>query len=58
VTFPGLKSTVTKAWVLASSKAVDFKHTAEKLTLQLPFGEDSLVPVIVVECERNSIVVN
>ena len=58
VTLPGLDPTVAKTWVLASSKMVDFKQTSGKLTLQLPSDEDSLMPVIVVECEGNTIVVD
>ncbi|KRP34879.1 MAG: hypothetical protein ABS34_12145 [Opitutaceae bacterium BACL24 MAG-120322-bin51] len=58
VTLPGLESTVAKAWVLASSKTVDFKQTKGRLALQLPAGDDSLMPVIVVECEGDTIVVD
>ena len=58
VTLPGLEPTVAKAWVLASSKKVDFKQTKGRLALQLPAGDDSLMPVIVVECEGNTIVVD
>ena len=58
VTLPGLESTVVKAWVLASSKTVDFKQTKGRLVLQLPADDDSLMPVIVVECDGNTIVVD
>lgn len=57
VSLPGVESTVAKAWVLGSSSKVDFNQTAGELTLHLSADEDSLVPVVVVECEGNSIVV-
>jgi alpha-L-fucosidase len=58
VTLPGLESTVTKAWVLASSRTVNFKQTQGRLELELSAGDDSLMPVIVVECEGDTIVVD
>ena len=57
ITLPGVESTVVKAWVLASSKTVQFKQTPGALTLQLPSDEDSLMPVIVVECEGKKVIV-
>jgi alpha-L-fucosidase len=58
VTLPGLESTVVKAWVLGSSNTVDFKQTKGKVTLQLPSDDDSLMPVIAVECDGDRIVVD